>query len=143
MALEWLTGKSRGRPLEETIEELGEPVVAKALGQVPLPGRSDPVWCLLLLTETSFVILHSETNSWAARLTGKASREGNVRRISLASIESFVVPPKRPWLARLIRGPSVTVSVELKDGSEPIRIASEDRDREFFTSAASLADGRQ
>ena len=143
MAFEWLGGRSKEKPLEDTINQIGEPIVAKTLGQVAQPGRTRQEWSLLLLTDTSLVIIHSEPRSWVAQLTSAASGEDSVRKIPLESIASIIVPPRRSWFGRLVHGPTLTVTVEFHDGSESIQIGTDDRSTEFYTIAARMTEGNR
>lgn len=132
VAFEWLSGRSKETHLEAAIRELGEPIVARDLCQVAPRDSTIPEWCLLLLTETALIILHSKSRNWASRLIGTGTEENSARRIPIESIESIQAPERGSWLSRLVRGPTVTVVVQLRDGSRPVEIIADDRSLDFY-----------
>jgi hypothetical protein len=127
--------------LQGMLDDIDEQIEDQELVQYLTPGRKGhPLWGLLILTASSLVVVYGE----GPNVLGKLLRSGSVAHHRLTvrfdEIERVDLPPQGGLIRRLLRGPTRTASIRIKDGP-PVRLEVDDRAARLVKIAASRGGG--
>lgn len=102
--------------LQNLINEIGEPVLAKALVRLISADRKRERWGLLIHTEHGLHLISGEEPGMLERLMGRGVGGQERVSIALSEINRIEIPPPLGGIQRFLRGPSQLVTVHVSDG---------------------------
>lgn len=121
--------------LEHLINEIGEPVLARALVRYLSGPRRREQWGLLLYTEHALHLVFGTDAGWMDRLMGRGTGEQHRVTIPIEHILRIELPPRLGRLQRFFAGPSQLVTVYLKS-DPPVQLDVEEDGTELLAAVS-------
>lgn len=123
------------RSLDDVVAEIGEEIERRALVQYLERDRmANPRWGLLILTDSSLHVIYGTGQNLVGKLLNQGAPQQRRSSIRLDEIDRIELPPRGSFLRRLVRGPTRTAILDVRergrieldvddDGAEIVEIA--------------------
>ena len=94
------------------------------------------------MTDSSLVLISSESRHFLSRLIQQGPARDSVVQVPFGSIVKVEIPPRAGWFSRLIKGPTFTVEIRRADVEDSLRIEADESARGFFDSLSRQTGGK-